>query len=77
MKKYLTFPPILFKPKDGEKIFIYLTVSEGAVSAVLIREEENKQFPVYYVIKSLLDAETHYTQLEKLALALVTTARKL
>ncbi|KAL5567021.1 hypothetical protein UlMin_030185 [Ulmus minor] len=52
-------------------------VSEGAVSAVLVREEEGKQFPVYYVSKSLLDAETRYTQLEKLALALVTAARKL
>ena len=71
------FTPLLSKPKDGEQIYIYLTVSEGAVSAVLIREEESKQFPVYYVSKSLLDAETRYTQLEKLTLVLVTAAHKL
>ena len=47
------------------------------MSTALIREEDNKQFPVYYVSKSLLDTETHYTQLEKLALALVTAAHKL
>ena len=64
-------------PKDEEQLFIYLAVSEGTDSAVLIREEESKQFPVYYVSKSLLDADTCYTQLEKLALALVTTTRKL
>ncbi|KAL5574300.1 hypothetical protein UlMin_023897 [Ulmus minor] len=77
LKRYLTSPPLLSKPKDGEQLYIYLAVSEGAVSAVLVREEEGKQFPVYYVSKSLLDAETRYTQLEKLALALVTVARKL
>ncbi|KAL5565099.1 hypothetical protein UlMin_028263 [Ulmus minor] len=77
LKRYLTSPPLLSKPKDGEQLYIYLAVSEGAVSAVLVREEEGKQFPVYYMSKSLLDAETRYTQLEKLALALVTAARKL
>ncbi|KAL5547039.1 hypothetical protein UlMin_006726 [Ulmus minor] len=77
LKRYLTSPPLLSKPKDGEQLYIYLAVSEGAVSAVLVREEKGKQFPIYYVSKSLLDAETRYTQLEKLALALVTAARKL
>ncbi|KAL5563279.1 hypothetical protein UlMin_033026 [Ulmus minor] len=77
LKRYLTSPPLLSKPKDGEQLYIYLAVSEGAVSAVLVREEDGKQFSVYYVSKSLLDAETRYTQLEKLAFALVTTARKL
>ncbi|XP_038699702.1 uncharacterized protein LOC119997000 [Tripterygium wilfordii] len=48
-----------------------------AVSAVLVREEDKKQLPVYYVSKSLLDAETRYSLLEKLALALVVAARKL
>ena len=77
LKKYLTSLLLLSKPKDGEQLFIYLAVSKGAVSAVLIREEEGKQFPVYYVSKSLLDTKTRYTQLEKLALVLVTAARKL
>jgi len=60
LKRYLTSPPFLSKPKDGEQLYIYLAVSKGAVSAVLVREED-KQFPVYYVSKSLLDAETRYT----------------
>ena len=77
LKKYLTFPRLLSKLKDEEQLFVYLVVSEGAVSAVLIREEDGRQSPVYYVSKSLLDAETCYTQLEKFALALVTAARKL
>ena len=77
LKKYLTSPIFLSKPRDGKQLFIYLAVSEIAVSAALIREEDGKQFPIYSVSKSLLDAETRYTQLEKLAHALITAARKL
>ncbi|XP_062100796.1 uncharacterized protein LOC133806720 [Humulus lupulus] len=77
LKQYLTSPPLLSKPKDNETLFIYLAVSETAVSAILVREEEGKQSPVYYVSKALLNAETRYSQLEKLALALIHAARKL
>ena len=56
LKKYLSSPPLISKLKDGEQLFIYLAVSE---SAVLVREEDDKQFSVYYVSKSLLDTETH------------------
>ncbi|KAK4856809.1 hypothetical protein QYF36_021535 [Acer negundo] len=77
LKTYLKSPPLLSKPKDNKTLFIYLTVSNTAVNAVLVREEENNQHPVYYVSKTLLDAETRYSRLEKLALALVVAARKL
>ena len=52
-------------------------VSEHAVSAVLVCEEGNMQLPIYYVSKALLDAESRYSHLEKLALALIVAARKL
>ena len=42
LKRYLTSPPLLSKSKDGELLYIYLAVSEGAVSAVLVREEEGR-----------------------------------
>ncbi|KAL5829304.1 hypothetical protein ACOSQ3_018772 [Xanthoceras sorbifolium] len=77
IKRYLVDPPLLSKPKEGETLLLYLAVSETAISAVLVREEDNKRLPVYYINKTLLDAETKYTQLEKLALALVTVVRKL
>ncbi|KAK3006335.1 hypothetical protein RJ639_016319 [Escallonia herrerae] len=44
---------------------------------VLIREENNKQKPVYYVSKVLQDVETRYPQIDKMALALITSTRKL
>ena len=77
LKTYIATPYLLSKPLDGETLLLYLAVSEHAVSAVLVREEGRKQYPIYYISKSLLDAETHYSHLEKLALALVTAARKL
>lgn len=52
-------------------------MSEIVVSAVLLREDDGKQLPAYYVSKSLLDAETRYTYLEKLVLALVMSSMKL
>ena len=76
LEEVLNLPSTHFQTKGWEQLFIYLAISEGAISAVLIREEEGKQFLVYYVNKSLLHAETHYTQLEKLALTLVTIACK-
>ncbi|XP_028091292.1 uncharacterized protein LOC114291637 [Camellia sinensis] len=42
-----------------------------------MREVDKEQRPVYYVSKTLLDAETRYLQLEKLAYALLIASRKL
>ncbi|XP_070019486.1 uncharacterized protein [Nicotiana sylvestris] len=65
------------KPKAGERLLIYIADLEVVVSVVLVREEQGKQYPIYYVSKSLLDAETRYPQLEKLALALIMASKKL
>lgn len=40
-------------------------------------EDNGRQQSVYYVSKTLFDTETRYTQLEKLALALVMALKKL
>lgn len=77
LKKYLTSPPLLAKPKHGEPLFLYEEVSKDAMSSVLVREERCVQNWVYYVSKMLQGAEKRYLQVEKLALAFVTTTRKL
>ena len=40
LKEYLGKPPLLSKPIDGELLFLYLAISEYAISGALIREEE-------------------------------------
>ena len=77
LKEHLGHPPLLSKLIEGEKFYLYPAISKEAVSAALVREEEKVQWPVYYVSKRLLDAETRYPKLEKLALALMVASGKL
>ena len=77
MKKYLSSPPLLSLSKSGEELYVYITVSQAAVSATLIREEEGTQRPVYFVSRAFRGAEERYPRMEKLAFVLVTAARKL
>ena len=55
---------------------MYLSVSEHAISVVLLKDQGVQQ-PVYYVSKTLVNAETRYLPLKKLVLALVHATRKL
>ena len=41
LKEYLTKPPLLSPSMMGEKLYLYLAVSNTAVSLALIREEGN------------------------------------
>ena len=68
--------PMLTAPEPREDLFMYLSMSEHAVSAVLLRDQGVQQL-VYYVSKTLIDAETRYLPLEKLVLALVHATQKL
>ena len=67
---------MLTASEPGEDLFMYLSVSEHAMSAVLLRDQ-GVQRPIYYVNKTLVDAEIRYMPLEKLILALVHATRKL
>ncbi|XP_026383293.1 uncharacterized protein LOC113278750 [Papaver somniferum] len=76
IKQYLISPPVLTSPKTGQTVYIYLAASDYVVCAVLfVREPEER--PVYFVSKSLTDAETRYSKIEKMALALMHAARRL
>ncbi|KAM2451051.1 hypothetical protein COP1_008593 [Malus domestica] len=77
LKDYMSKASLLFKPEVGDTLIIYLSVSTSAVSSVLIRKDGNVEMPVYYASKALQDAETRYSNIGKLALALVMSARKL
>ena len=68
--------PMLTAPKPIKDLFMYLSVSDHTVSAMLLRDQE-VQLPVYYINKTLVDTETRYLPLKKLVLALVYTTRKL
>ncbi|KAL2474538.1 RNA-directed DNA polymerase [Abeliophyllum distichum] len=52
-------------------------ILQKAVSSVLIYEDGPVQLFVYYVSKALQDAETRYSNMEKLILSLIIACRKL
>ena len=64
-------------PESDEVIFAYIAVASYAVSLVLIRVDNGVHRPVYYVSKSLHEAEVHYLLLEKAILAVVLGTHKL
>ena len=71
LKYYLSRPPIMLSPKTDEVLFAYIVIAPHVVSLVLIRVDDGKQRPVYYVSKSLHDAEIRYLPLEKSILTMV------
>ena len=77
LKDYLSRPPIMSSLETNEVLFAYIAVAPHAVSLVLIRIDDGKQQPVYYMSKSLHDAEIRYLPLEKAILAVVHGTRKL
>ncbi|GKU99519.1 hypothetical protein SLEP1_g12359 [Rubroshorea leprosula] len=70
LKQYLASAPLLSKPMEGESLYLYLGVTEEAVSSVLLREENKNQKPICYVSKVLQGAEQNYPLAEKAAFAL-------
>ena len=77
LKTYLSSPPILVSPSEGELLTLYLAVSDFSTSASLVRERDITQQPIYYYSRALKGAGQRYPKMEKLVLALVTTARRL
>ena len=77
LKEYLSHPPIMSNPEIDEVLFAYIVVAPYAMSLVLIRVDNGRQRPVYYVSKSLHEAEIRYLPLEKAILTVVYGTRKL
>ena len=77
LKEYLMKPPLLSPSVMGEKLYLYLAISNTAVSSALIREERNVQKPVYYTNQAFQGAEANYPRMEKIAFTLLVASRKL
>ena len=68
---------MLAKPDKGDTLYLYIAVSDTAVSSVPVKEDRGEQRTVFYISKRMTDAETLYSVFEKMALAVITSARKL
>ncbi|XP_025625375.1 uncharacterized protein [Arachis hypogaea] len=77
-KKVLSEPPVLAKPQTRETLYLYLSITEEALAAALIREDKGReQQPIYFISKVFQETETCYSCLKKLALTLLTASRRL
>lgn len=64
-------------PKKEEVLYAYIAVIAHAISLVVVRTNTGVQKPIYYISKSLQEAETQYLPLEKAILAIIHATRKL
>nr|KYP54556.1 Retrovirus-related Pol polyprotein from transposon 412 family [Cajanus cajan] len=60
LKTTLAMLPILTRPEPSSPLLVYLSVSEEAISSVLVQEKEGTQTPIYFVRRLLQDSETRY-----------------
>ena len=73
---YLAHPSVLSRPEKEEVLYAYIAVTQHVVSLVLIWVDGGIQKPVYYVNKSLQEAEVRYLPLEKAILAVIHATKK-
>jgi hypothetical protein len=71
----------LCPPEPRSPLLLYVSASNSAVSAVLVQEKEEegkfKQILVYFASESLSSSKFFYSELEKIAYAVIMVARKL
>ena len=77
LKEYLSRPPVKSSLEVDEVLFAYIVVTSHTVSLVLVRVDNGVQRPIYYISKSLHEAEVRYLSLEKAILAVIHATRKL
>ena len=62
-------------------LLLYVAASDHAVSGVHVQEKEEEskiiQQPIYYISEALLGAKLNYTEIEKIAYAVLISSRKL
>lgn len=73
----LSRAPVLSRLVLGEMLYMYLAMTDHAVSAVLLRLDQAIQKPNFYVSKTLVEVETRYLPLGKSVLAVIHGVRRL
>jgi hypothetical protein len=72
---------VMSKPSPKADLLLYIATTDTAVSAVLVEERMEadtlKQFPIYYVSEALSGSKLFYSEMEKMAYAVVMTKRNL
>ncbi|KAG9458335.1 hypothetical protein H6P81_002843 [Aristolochia fimbriata] len=78
IKAYLTKPPMLVVSIIGKPLLLYIAAQENLVGVFLAQSEENnKEWLLYYLSRTLVGAKVNYMSIEKACLALIFAIQKL
>jgi hypothetical protein len=81
LKKYLEEAGVMTKPSPKADLLLYIASTDTTVSAVLVEEHMEadtlKQFSIYYISEALSGSKLFYSDVEKMAYAVVMAKRKL
>jgi len=81
LKKYLENLAVMTSPSPGAELLLCISTSSSAVSATLVEERmvegTLKQLAIYFVSEALNGSKLFYSEMEKMAYAVVMAARKL
>jgi hypothetical protein len=77
IKEYLARPPVLVPPQQDRPFYIYLSVGDTSIAAVVVQVYDGKEKVVFYLSRRMLDTETRYHEIEKICLCLFFTCTKL
>lgn len=65
------------KPRADEKLWVYLVTFEVTISAVLIQQEKDEKYLMYYISYLFKGVVLHCTDLEKLTMRLTLATQQL
>ncbi|XP_050369176.1 uncharacterized protein LOC126787313 [Argentina anserina] len=82
IKEYLTHPPVLRLLQPGIPLKLYISASPYSIAGLLAQDGDGEggkkiEHAVYYLSQTLLEAETRYSRIERLCLALYFAGTKL
>ena len=78
LKQALALAPVISPPDYSRDFLLYVAASIETIGMVLVQEDEElKEHVIYYLSQNLIDAEIHYSHVEKLALATVHAVQRL
>jgi hypothetical protein len=83
LKQFLTCPPVLTAPKEGETLLLYIAATNRVVStAIVVKREEvghvyKVQRLIYFISEVFIEPKACYSLVQKLLYAVLITSRKL
>ena len=76
-EEHLGCKPLLSKPIEGEKLYLYLIFSKEVVSTTLVREEEKVQWASLLLKQKALGCRDQVSQSRETSSTLMVTSKKL